>query len=72
MQPEMTNSTPIVRGMARIKPKDRARKRILSDDEIRIIWPVLGRLAFSEFGQNAVAYGTAARRGRPNAQKGNW
>ena len=34
-------STPIVRGMARIKPKDRARTRILSDDEIRIIWPVL-------------------------------
>ena len=35
-------TTPIVRGMARIKPKDRARKRTLSDDEIRVIWPVLG------------------------------
>jgi integrase len=35
-------STPIVRGMARIKPKERARTRVLSDDEIRIIWPVLG------------------------------
>jgi integrase len=33
--------TPIVRGMARIKPKDRARKRTLSDDEIRLIWPLL-------------------------------
>jgi integrase len=34
-------SSPIVRGMARIKPKERARTRVLSDDEIRIIWPVL-------------------------------
>ena len=34
-------STPVVRGMARIKPKERARTRVLSDDEIRIIWPVL-------------------------------
>jgi len=35
-------SVPIVRGMARVKPKERARTRVLSDDEIRIIWPVLG------------------------------
>ena len=34
-------NVPIVRGMARVKPKERARTRILSDDEIRIIWPVL-------------------------------
>jgi integrase len=34
-------SSPIVRGMGRIKPKERARKRVLSDDEIRLIWPVL-------------------------------
>jgi integrase len=27
--------------MARVKPKERARTRILSDDEIRILWPVL-------------------------------
>lgn len=32
--------SPIVRGMARTKPKDRARKRILSDDEIRLLWAV--------------------------------
>jgi hypothetical protein len=30
--------SPIVRGMARVKPKERARKRILTDDEIRAVW----------------------------------
>jgi integrase len=34
-------SAPVVRGMGRIKPKDRARTRVLSDQEIRTIWPVL-------------------------------
>ena len=34
-------SAPVVRGMGRIKPKDRARTRVLSDEEIRTIWPVL-------------------------------
>ena len=33
-------NVPVVRGMARIKPKERARTRVFSDDEIRIIWPV--------------------------------
>jgi len=33
-------SAPVVRGMGRIKPKDRARTRVLSDGEIRTIWPV--------------------------------
>jgi integrase len=37
-------SSPVVRGMARIKPKERARTRVLSDEEIRAIWPVLGQL----------------------------
>jgi len=32
---------PIVKGMARTKPKERARARVLSDDEIRLIWPLL-------------------------------
>jgi integrase len=36
-------SVPVVRGMGRIKPKDRARTRVLSDDEVRVIWPVLGQ-----------------------------
>jgi integrase len=30
--------SPIVRGMARTKPRERARERILSDDELRAIW----------------------------------
>jgi integrase len=30
--------TPIVRGMARVKPKERQRKRVLSDDELRAVW----------------------------------
>jgi integrase len=34
-------STPIVRGMARTKPKERARKRILTDEEIRDVWAAL-------------------------------
>ena len=33
--------SPVVAGMGRTKPKDRARDRILSDDEIRIMWPLL-------------------------------
>lgn len=37
-------SAPVVRGMGRIKPKDRARTRVLSDEEIRAIWPVVGQL----------------------------
>jgi integrase len=36
--------SPIVRGMARTKPKERARDRVLSDDEIRRIWPALGKV----------------------------
>jgi integrase len=32
---------PIVRGMARTKPTERARKRVLDDDEIRDIWAAL-------------------------------
>jgi integrase len=34
-------SSPIVRGMARTKPKERARDRVLADDEIRDIWKAL-------------------------------
>jgi integrase len=30
--------TPIVRGMARTKPKERRRERVLNDDEIRAVW----------------------------------
>lgn len=34
-------NTPIVKGMARTKPSERARDRVLSDDEIRLIWAQL-------------------------------
>jgi integrase len=34
-------STPIAKGMARTKPKERQRDRILSDDEIRDLWTAL-------------------------------
>lgn len=30
--------SPIVRGMARTKPRERARERVLTDDELRVIW----------------------------------
>lgn len=33
--------TPVVKGMARTKPKERARKRILDDQEIRDLWEAL-------------------------------
>jgi integrase len=35
--------TPIVRGMAKTKPAERSRKRILADDEIRDVWAALDR-----------------------------
>jgi integrase len=35
--------SPIVRGMYRANGKDRARKRVLTDDEIRVIWTVADR-----------------------------
>ena len=31
-------NSPIVRGMARTRPKERARQRTLTDDELRAIW----------------------------------
>jgi len=33
--------SPIVRGMGRVKPKERAGKRVLTDEEIRDVWAVL-------------------------------
>lgn len=32
---------PIIPGMARTKPAERSRERILTDDEIRLLWPIL-------------------------------
>jgi integrase len=36
-------ANPIVRGMGRVKPSETARKRILSDDELRAIWKATER-----------------------------
>lgn len=38
-------NSPIVKGMARTKTKDRAGKRVLADDEIRDVWAGLERVA---------------------------
>jgi integrase len=34
-------ASPVVRGMARLKPSDRERERVLADDEIRDVWTAL-------------------------------
>jgi integrase len=34
--------SPIVRGMARTKPRERARARTLNDEELRVVWRVAG------------------------------
>jgi Phage integrase family/Arm DNA-binding domain len=34
--------TPITRGMSKTKPKERARERVLSDDELRAVWRATG------------------------------
>jgi integrase len=34
-------TSPIIPGMSRTRSQDRARERVLSDDEIRLIWPLL-------------------------------
>ena len=33
--------SPVVRGMARLRPSDRQRERVLTDDEIRDLWAAL-------------------------------
>jgi integrase len=37
--------SPIVRGMARLKPSERERERVLSDEEIRDVWVALDNVA---------------------------
>jgi integrase len=56
--------SPIVRGMARLKPSDRERERVLSDDEIRDVWAALDTITepacFSAYVKTLLL--TAARR----------
>lgn len=47
--------SPVVKGMARTKPAERARSRILSDDEIRLLWGVPGQ--FADFARLALLTG---------------
>jgi hypothetical protein len=55
-------SVPIVRGMARVKAKERARFRVLSDDEIRHYLARVSRCRhLRRLGQDALADSTAAR-----------
>jgi integrase len=42
-------ASPIVRGMARSKPRERARERVLSDDELRLVWRVAEQGIFGRF-----------------------
>jgi integrase len=46
--------SPVVRGMARTKPKERKRKRVLADDEIRDLWAALETLTDVRPGQNTL------------------
>jgi integrase len=54
--------SPIIRGMARTKPSERRRKRILTDDEVRRIWSAIEESpnAFGRFVQFSLL--TGARR----------
>jgi integrase len=67
--------SPIVRGMARTKPKERARERTLTDDEIRALWGncqgVFGR--FVQFLLlTGARRGEAAQMERSEIDGGDW
>jgi integrase len=53
--------SPIVKGMARVKPKSRARERTLIDDELRAVWSAAHEGPFGHFIQFLLL--TATRRG---------
>ena len=52
---------PIVKGMARTKPKERARDRVLTDDELRALWKASGETVFGKMMRFILL--TACRRG---------
>lgn len=69
--------SPIVRGMARTKPKERRRQRILNDDELRAAWE--GASSDSPFHRlvrfillTATRRNEAARLSRAELQGSNW
>jgi integrase len=53
--------SPIVKGMARVKPKSRARERTLTDDELRAVWSAAHEEPFGHFIKFLLL--TATRRG---------
>jgi integrase len=61
--------SPIVRGMARQKPSEHARSRILSDDELRAVWHAADGMAgpFGHYLKFVLL--TAARPGEPAAMR---
>ena len=69
---------PIVRGMARTKPKERQRKRVLDDREIRAIWQAVEESpsAFGRFVQFTLLTGArrneAARARHTELSSGDW
>ena len=71
-------SSPIVRGMKRTKSRDRARKRVLTDTELRAVWFAADALGtFGAFVQMALLTGqrrekVATMRWDDLDEKGNW
>jgi integrase len=69
--------SPIVRGMARTNPKERARSRVLTDDELRKVWKATGKMqnAFGPFVRftllTAVRREEAARMQRGELERGD-
>lgn len=65
--------SPVVRGMARTKPRDRERDRTLTDDEIRDVWAALAIVeapaCFSPFVKNLLL--TATRRNESSDMHGS-
>ena len=60
--------SPVVRGMARTRPKDRTRDRVLSDEEIRTMWLLLDGMGI--FGAlTKTLFLTAQRRGEVASMK---
>jgi integrase len=67
--------SPIVKGMARTNPKERARERILTDDEIRVLWRT-SEGVFGRFMQflllTGARRGEAAQMERSELAEGDW
>jgi integrase len=68
--------SPIVRGMARTRPKERARERTLTDDELRLVWKVDETEPFGHFMQFVLLTATrrseAANARRSEIVGGDW